>query len=138
MALRTDAKMELIKSAPLFDNCSKRELQQIARIADDSGFLPFSENYGSATVCGHIRLEGHALGVITNNGPIDSDGAVKATHFIQACCQSRTPLLYLQNITGYMVGVAHEEAGIIKHGAKMIQAVTNATVPQITLHCGAS
>jgi geranyl-CoA carboxylase beta subunit len=110
----------------------------IARIADGSAFLPFSENYGSATVCGHIRLEGHALGVITNNGPIDSDGAVKATHFIQTCCQSRTPLLYLQNITGYMVGVAHEEAGIIKHGAKMIQAVTNATVPQITLHCGAS
>jgi len=63
---------------------------------------------------------------------------VKATHFIQACCQSRTPLLYLQNITGYMVGVAHEEAGIIKHGAKMIQAVSNATAPQITLHCGAS
>ncbi|HSV60504.1 MAG TPA: acyl-CoA carboxylase subunit beta [Variovorax sp.] len=113
-----------------------REL--IARIADGSEFLPFSENYGSATVCGHIRLEGHALGVITNNGPIDSDGAVKATHFIQACCQSRTPLLYLQNITGYMVGVTHEEAGIIKHGAKMIQAVTNATVPQVTLHCGAS
>ncbi|MFC5610083.1 acyl-CoA carboxylase subunit beta [Variovorax soli] len=110
----------------------------IARIADNSEFLPFSESYGSATVCGHIRLEGHAVGVITNNGPIDSDGAVKATHFIQACCQSRTPLLYLQNITGYMVGVAHEEAGIIKHGAKMIQAVTNATVPQITLHCGAS
>ncbi|NUO72984.1 MAG: acyl-CoA carboxylase subunit beta [Frateuria sp.] len=113
-----------------------REL--IARIADDSGFLPFGENYGSATVCGHIRLEGHALGVVTNNGPIDSDGAAKATHFIQACCQSRTPLLYLQNITGYMVGVAHEEAGIIKHGAKMIQAVTNASVPQITVHCGAS
>lgn len=110
----------------------------IARIADNSEFLPFSENYGSATVCGHMRLEGHAIGVITNNGPIDSDGATKATHFIQACCQSATPILYLQNITGYMVGVAHEEAGIIKHGAKMIQAVTNATVPQITVHCGAS
>ncbi|MDM0114738.1 carboxyl transferase domain-containing protein [Variovorax sp. J22R133] len=110
----------------------------IARIADGSEFLPFSENYGSATVCGHMRLHGHAVGVITNNGPIDSDGAVKATHFIQACCQSRTPLLYLQNITGYMVGVSHEEAGIIKHGSKMIQAVTSATVPQITLYCGAS
>jgi len=110
----------------------------IARIADGSEFLAFSEHYGSATVCGHIRLEGHAVGIVTNNGPIDSDGATKATHFIQACCQSRTPIVYLQNITGYMVGRAHEEAGIIKHGAKMIQAVTNANVPQITLHCGAS
>jgi geranyl-CoA carboxylase beta subunit len=110
----------------------------IARIADGSEFLEFSEHYGSATVCGHMRLEGHAVGIVTNNGPIDSDGATKATHFIQACCQSRTPIVYLQNITGYMVGRAHEEAGIIKHGAKMIQAVTSATVPQITLHCGAS
>jgi geranyl-CoA carboxylase beta subunit len=110
----------------------------IARIADGSEFLEFSEHYGNATVCGHIRLEGYAVGIITNNGPIDSDGATKATHFIQACCQSRTPIVYLQNITGYMVGRAHEEAGIIKHGAKMIQAVTSATVPQITLHCGAS
>jgi geranyl-CoA carboxylase beta subunit len=76
--------------------------------------------------------------VITNNGPIDSAGANKATHFIQACCQSGTPLLYLQNTTGYMVGRAHEQGGMIKHGSKMIQAVTNATVPQVTLHCGAS
>ena len=110
----------------------------IARIADDSEFLEFGENYGSATVCGHFRLEGWPLGVITNNGPIDVAGANKATHFIQACCQSRTPILYLNNTTGYMVGRAYEEAGIIKHGSKMIQAVTNATVPQITLFCGAS
>ncbi len=110
----------------------------IARIADDSDFLEFSENYGSATVCGHITLEGWPLGIITNNGPIDCDGAAKATHFIQACCQSRTPILYLNNTTGYMVGRAFEEAGMIKHGSKMIQAVTNATVPQITIYCGAS
>ena len=110
----------------------------IARIADDSDFLEFGENYGAATVCGHIRLEGWPLGIITNNGPIDVPGANKATHFIQSCCQSRTPIVYLQNTTGYMVGRAHEEAGMIKHGSKMIQAVTNATVPQITIHCGAS
>ena len=110
----------------------------IARIADDSEFLAFGENYGSATVCGHIRLEGWPLGIITNNGPIDPAGATKATHFIQACCQSRTPILYLNNTTGFMVGRAFEEAGIIKHGSKMIQAVTNATVPQITIYCGAS
>ena len=110
----------------------------IARIADDSDFLEFSANYGSATVCGHVTIEGWPLGIITNNGPIDCDGAAKATHFIQACCQSRTPILYLNNTTGYMVGRTHEEAGMIKHGSKMIQAVTNATVPQITLYCGAS
>ncbi len=113
-----------------------REL--IARIADDSDFLEFGADYGSATVCGQVRLEGWALGIISNNGPIDNAGATKATHFIQACCQSRTPILYLQNTTGFMVGRAYEEGGMIKHGSKMIQAVSNATVPQITLYCGAS
>ncbi|MFP5472125.1 MAG: carboxyl transferase domain-containing protein, partial [Gammaproteobacteria bacterium] len=112
--------------------------QVIARIADDSDFLEFGQNYGGATVVGHIKIEGMPLGIVTNNGPIDPAGAAKATHFIQACCQSRTPILYLNNTTGFMVGRAYEEAGIIKHGSKMIQAVTNATVPQITIYCGAS
>lgn len=112
--------------------------QVIARIADDSDFLEFSPDYGSATVCGHFRIEGFPVGVITNNGPIDPAGAAKAAHFIQACCQSRTPILYLNNTTGFMVGRAYEEAGIIKHGSRMIQAVTSATVPQITIYCGAS
>jgi geranyl-CoA carboxylase beta subunit len=113
-----------------------REL--IARIADDSEFLEFGERFGAATVCGHVHIEGQPVGIVTNNGPIDPAGANKATHFIQACCQSRTPLLYLNNTTGFMVGRAYEEAGMIKHGSKMIQAVANATVPQITLYCGAS
>ena len=112
--------------------------QVIARIIDDSDFTEFGANYGPATVCGHARIEGQAIGIITNNGPLDVPGANKATHFIQACCQSRTPLLYLNNTTGYMVGKAYEEAGMIKHGSKMIQAVTSATVPQITIYCGAS
>jgi geranyl-CoA carboxylase beta subunit len=112
--------------------------QVIARIADDSDFIEFGTNYGIATVCGHARIEGHAVGIITNNGPLDPAGANKATHFIQACCQSHTPIIYLNNTTGYMVGKAYEEAGMIKHGSKMIQAVTSATVPQITLYCGAS
>jgi geranyl-CoA carboxylase beta subunit len=129
---------ELLGLMPLDGRRPVDMREVIARIADDSDFLVFGENYGSATLCGHFQLEGWPVGVITNNGPIDSAGAAKATHFIQACCQSRTPLLYLQNTTGFMVGRAHEEAGIIKHGSKMIQAVTNATVPQITLHCGAS
>ncbi|MBQ8101549.1 MAG: acyl-CoA carboxylase subunit beta [Afipia sp.] len=112
--------------------------QIIGRILDGSDFLEIGANYGPATVCGHGRIGGHAIGIITNNGPLDPSGANKATHFIQACCQSRTPILYLNNTTGYMVGKAYEEAGMIKHGSKMIQAVTNATVPQITIYCGAS
>ena len=112
--------------------------QAIARFIDDSDFIEFGANYGPATVCGHARIEGQAIGIITNNGPLDVPGANKATHFIQACCQSRTPLLYMNNTTGYMVGKAYEEAGMIKHGSKMIQAVTSATVPQITIYCGAS
>ncbi|HJV86955.1 MAG TPA: carboxyl transferase domain-containing protein, partial [Noviherbaspirillum sp.] len=110
----------------------------IARIVDDSDFLEFSPLYGSSTVCGHARVDGHPLGIITNNGPIDPAGATKATHFIQACCQAQIPLLYLNNTTGFMVGRHYEEAGMIKHGSKMIQAVTNATVPQVTIYCGAS
>ena len=110
----------------------------IARLVDGDSWLEFSPHYGPATVCGHALIEGEPVGIVTNNGPIDSAGANKATHFIQACCQSRTPIVYLQNTTGYMVGRLHEEAGIIKHGSKMIQAVTNASVPQITIHCGAS
>ena len=110
----------------------------IARIVDDSDFLEFGALYGSSTVCGNAMIEGMPIGIITNNGPIDPAGAAKATHFIQACCQAQVPILYLNNTTGYMVGRAYEEAGIIKHGSKMIQAVTNATVPQITIYCGAS
>jgi geranyl-CoA carboxylase beta subunit len=102
--------------------------QAIARFINDSDFTEFGANYGPATVCGHARIEGQAIGIITNNGPLDVPGANKATHFIQVCCQSRAPLLYLNNTTGYTVGRAYEEAGMIKHGSKMIQAVTSATV----------
>ncbi|WP_144107096.1 acyl-CoA carboxylase subunit beta [Paraburkholderia sp. BCC1886] len=110
----------------------------IARVVDDSDFREFGALYGSATVCGHASIHGMPVGIITNNGPIEPSGAAKATHFIQACCQSATPLLYLNNTTGFMVGRAFEEGGSIKHGSKMIQAITNANVPQITLFCGAS
>ncbi|MDE2368800.1 MAG: acyl-CoA carboxylase subunit beta [Burkholderiales bacterium] len=110
----------------------------IARLVDASAFLEFGARYGSAMVCGHAQLEGHPVGIVTNNGPIDPAGADKATHFILDCCQSRTPILYLNNTTGFMVGRATEEAGMIKLGSRMIRAVTCATVPQITLYCGAS
>ena len=110
----------------------------IARIVDRSEFTEAGADYGAATVVGHAALYGQAIGIITNNGPIDPAGATKATHFIQSCCQAGIPLLYLQNTTGYIVGKASEQAGMIKHGSKMIQAVSNATVPSITLMCGAS
>ncbi len=110
----------------------------IARIVDDSDFLDFKPNYGPQTVCGHARIEGQAVGIIGNNGPIFPQGAAKAGHFIQACCQSGTPIVYLQNTTGYMVGTEAEAAGIVKHGSKMIQAVANATVPQLTILLGGS
>ena len=110
----------------------------VARLVDGSRFTEFAQRYGGATVCGTAGLHGWPLGVVTNNGPIDTAGAAKATHFIQLCCQAGTPLLYLNNTTGYIVGRRHEEDGIIKHGSKMIQAVTNANVPQFTVYCGAS
>ncbi|MDP2220813.1 MAG: carboxyl transferase domain-containing protein [Hydrogenophaga sp.] len=108
------------------------------RITDASELLEFKPLYGAATVCAQARIGGHAVGLISNNGPIDVAGANKATHFIQWMCQLGHPIIYLQNTTGYMVGKDSEQGGMIKHGSKMIQAVTNATVPQITLQCGAS
>jgi geranyl-CoA carboxylase beta subunit len=110
----------------------------LARVIDDSDFLEFKSLYGSSTVCGHGAIEGYPCGFIGNNGPIDPQGATKATQFIQLCCQSGTPIVYLQNTTGFMVGKDVEQVGMIKHGAKMIQAVANATVPQITVMTGAS
>jgi geranyl-CoA carboxylase beta subunit len=110
----------------------------IARIVDGSQLLEFKPLYGGATVCVQGAIEGHSVGIITNNGPIDVAGANKATHFIQWMCQLSHPILYLQNTTGYMVGKESEQGGMIKHGSKMIQAVTNASVPQITIMCGAS
>jgi len=110
----------------------------IARLVDDSAWLDFKPDYGPATVCGHGRIEGHPVAFISNNGPIDPAGATKAAQFIQLCDQAGTPIVYLQNTTGFIVGRASEEAGMIKHGSKMIQALSNARVPQITIHCGAS
>ena len=110
----------------------------IARLCDDSDFMDFQPAYGSATVCAHASIGGFPVGILTNNGPLDPAGSSKATHFIQQCCQSGLPLVYLQNTTGYIVGRESERAGMIKHGSKMIQAVANATVPQVTIQCGAS
>ena len=110
----------------------------MARLVDGSALLEFKPLYGAATLCVQAHIGGHALGIVSNNGPIDVAGANKATHFIQWMCQLGHPIIYLQNTTGYMVGKDSEQAGMIKHGSKMIQAVTSATVPQITIQCGAS
>ncbi len=110
----------------------------VARLVDGSAWLDFKADYGPATICGHARIDGHAVGFITNNGPLDPAGATKASQFIQLCNQSRLPIVYLQNTTGFIVGRDSEEAGMIKHGSKMIQALSNASVPQITIYCGAS
>lgn len=110
----------------------------IARLVDGSDFLEFKAPYAPDTVCGHARLSGHAVGILGNNGPIQPAGSTKAAQFIQLCDQSGTPLLFLQNTTGYMVGTAAEHAGAIKHGSKMIQAVANAHVPKFTIVLGGS
>jgi geranyl-CoA carboxylase beta subunit len=110
----------------------------IVRLADAGTLLEFKALYGPQTVCAQGAVAGHAVGFISNNGPIDVAGANKATHFIQWLCQLGHPIVYLQNTTGYMVGKDSEQGGMIKHGSKMIQAVTNATVPQLTIQCGAS
>lgn len=110
----------------------------IARLVDASDFTDFKPTYGVHTVCGQAAIEGEAVGLIGNNGPIDTEGAVKAAQFIQLCDQADMPLVFLQNTTGYMVGKDAERGGIVKHGSKMIQAVTNARVPKLTLHIGAS
>jgi len=113
-----------------------REL--IARLVDGSDFLDFKPLYDTQTVCGSAAIEGWRCGIIANNGPITPQGSVKAAQFIQLACQAGTPILYLHNTTGYMVGKDAEAGGAVKHGSKMIQAVANATVPQLTLHIGAS
>ena len=110
----------------------------IARIVDGSDVVDFKPRFGASTVCAQAAIYGHAVGIIGNNGPIDPNGAAKATHFLQACDQAGTPVLFLNNTTGYMVGTATEQAGMIKHGSKMIQAVANIRVPKLTLYIGAS
>ncbi len=110
----------------------------IARLVDGSRFEEFKRDYGTTLVCGHAHLNGFPVGILANNGVLFSDSAMKAAQFIQLCNQSRTPLLYLQNIPGFMVGRHYEEEGIIKHGAKMINAVANSSVPQFTVILGGS
>lgn len=110
----------------------------IARVTDGSRFLEFKRDYGNTLVTGWANIHGYPVGIIGNNGVLFSESANKATHFIQLCNKNNTPLIYLQNITGFMVGKAYEEGGIIKQGAKMINAVANSKVPTITINMASS
>ncbi len=110
----------------------------VARVVDGSDFTDFKPRYGVSTACIQARIMGYRCGLIGNNGPIDPAGATKAAQFLQLMDQAGTPVIFLQNTTGYMVGTEYERAGMIKHGSKMIQAVTNIEVPRITLMIGAS
>ena len=110
----------------------------VARIVDSSDFIEFKPRYGFTTLCLQAEIQGQSCGIIGNNGPIDPNGATKAAQFFQLCDKSDIPLIFLNNVTGYMVGKKYEQAGMIKHGSKMIQAVSNVSVPKITLYIGAS
>jgi acetyl-CoA carboxylase carboxyltransferase component len=110
----------------------------IARLVDGSRFHEFKALYGETLVCGFARLMGYPVGIIANNGILFSESALKATHFIELCCQRKTPLIFLQNITGFMIGKQYENGGIAKDGAKMVMAVANAQVPKFTVIIGGS
>ncbi|MDB5870328.1 MAG: Propionyl-CoA carboxylase [Polaromonas sp.] len=110
----------------------------IARIVDGSEFDEFKARYGTTLVCGFAHIEGMPVGIIANNGILFSESALKATHFIELCCQRKIPLVFLQNITGFMVGRKYENEGIARNGAKMVTAVATAAVPKFTIIIGGS
>src|SRR5919205_1818131 len=113
-----------------------REL--IARIVDGSRFDEFKALYGETLVCGWARIEGYAVGILANNGVLFADSSQKGAHFIELACKRRVPLVFLQNITGFMVGKEYEEGGIARDGAKLVMAVANAQVPKFTVITGGS
>lgn len=110
----------------------------IARLTDGSRFQEFKSNYGRTIITGLAHLMGYNVGIVANNGILFSESALKATHFIQLCCNRNIPIIFLQNITGFMVGKEYEHKGIAKDGAKMIHAVANANVPKFTIIIGGS
>ena len=110
----------------------------IARLVDGSKFREFKARYGTTLVCGFARIHGYPVGIIANNGVLFSESALKGTHFIELCDQRGIPLLFLQNITGFMVGRDYEAGGIAKDGAKMVHAVANTRVPKLTVVIGGS
>ncbi|MDB5874818.1 MAG: hypothetical protein JWQ07_4260 [Ramlibacter sp.] len=110
----------------------------IARVVDASEFHEFKQRFGSTLICGFAHIEGMPVGIIANNGILFSESAQKGAHFIELCCQRKVPLVFLQNITGFMVGRKYEAEGIARHGAKMVTAVATASVPKFTIIIGGS
>ena len=110
----------------------------IARIVDASAFDEFKARYGTTLICGFAHIHGIKVGIIANNGILFSESALKGTHFIELCCQRKIPLVFLQNITGFMVGRKYENEGIARNGAKMVTAVATAAVPKFTVIIGGS
>ena len=129
---------ELYGIVPVDNRKSYDVREVIARIVDGTRFHEFKALYGTTLICGFARIMGYPVGIIANNGILFSESALKATHFIELCAQRQTPLIFLQNITGFMVGRQYENGGIAKDGAKMVMAVANAPVPRFTVIIGGS
>ncbi|HLG62539.1 MAG TPA: carboxyl transferase domain-containing protein [Ktedonosporobacter sp.] len=129
---------ELLGIVPKDSRKSYDVHEVIARLVDGSEFHEFKALYGTTLICGFARIMGYPVGIIANNGILFSESALKATHFIELCGQRQTPLVFLQNITGFMVGRQYENGGIAKDGAKMVMAVANAPVPRFTVIIGGS
>jgi 3-methylcrotonyl-CoA carboxylase beta subunit len=110
----------------------------IARVVDASEFDEFKARYGTTLICGFAHILGMPVGIIANNGILFSESALKGAHFIELCCQRKIPLVFLQNITGFMVGRKYENEGIARNGAKMVTAVATAAVPKLTMIIGGS
>ena len=110
----------------------------LSRVLDGSRFHEFKEHYGNTLITGFGHLYGMPVGIVANNGVLFSESALKGSHFVQLCCKRKVPILFLQNITGFMVGKKFEQEGIAKNGAKLVSAVSNANVPKITAILGAS
>ena len=119
-------------------NASYDVREVIARIVDGSEFHEFKANYGTTLVTGFARIHGHRVGIVANNGVLFSESALKGAHFIELCDQRGIPLVFLQNLSGFMVGRDYEAGGIAKHGAKMVTAVATARVPKLTVIIGGS
>src|SRR5579863_9743141 len=134
---RYDAK-DIYGIVPRHNRKSYDVREIIARLVDGSKFHEFKALYGTTLVCGFARIMGYPVGIIANNGILFSESALKATHFMELCAQRQTPLIFLQNITGFMIGKQYENAGITKDGAKMVMAVANVPVPRFTVIIGGS
>lgn len=129
---------EILGILPIDNNKAFDAREVIARIVDGSELFEFKKEWGATLVCGFAHIQGIPVGIIANNGVLFSESALKGCHFIELCCQEQIPLVFLQNITGFMVGKKYEHEGIAKHGAKLVHAVACAQVPKVTMLIGGS